>query len=335
MKKGFTLIELLGILVVLGIVLTISLPNLLSVIKKNQENEYDNFVTNVTNAAQLYVETNRSLYNGQLINTGDITAIPVSLLISEGYVKDNLIDPSTEEAIDQNDSIIITLNSNKTLSYSYGNNIEFTLTDGEIITYGQYEYHYNQYYTGTGWYTTNTGAWGIKLTNSALTDNIIDTAMISKLKGKYVSFFGYLFLNSNATTIDLSLFDTSHADNMNYMFDNCTKVINLDLSTFDTTNVINMDNMFNGCSALTSLNVTNFNTSKVTSMYGMFKGCNHLTSLNLTSFDTTKVTNMAYMFNNCNLLTSITGTTSKWVVGTSTDITSMFTNCGVSSVTLS
>jgi surface protein len=110
-------------------------------------------------------------------------------------------------------------------------------------------------------------------------------------------------------------------------------LVSLDISNFDTSSVTDMRYMFAGQSKLTSLNLTNFNTSKVTNMSNMFSGCNKITTLNLISFDTSLVTNMNSMFFNCSAMTAI-NVSSKWVVGTSTTTTDMFTYCGVSSVTV-
>ena len=42
--------------------------------------------------------------------------------------------------------------------------------------------------------------------------------------------------------------------NLNYMFNECDKLISIDLSNFDSSNVKNMDYMFEGCTSLTSIN---------------------------------------------------------------------------------
>ena len=57
-----------------------------------------------------------------------------------------------------------------------------------------------------------------------------------------------MFYGCQATTLDLSSFDTSKVTNMSNMFYN-SRATTLDLSSFDTSNVTNMNNMFYGCSA--------------------------------------------------------------------------------------
>ena len=137
----------------------------------------------------------------------------------------------------------------------------------------------------------------------------------------------------NLTSLDVSNFDTSKVTRMDSMFHYCSSLTSLDLSKFDTSNVTDMSEMFYGCSSLTGLDLRNFDTSKVTNMSYMFSDCRGLISLDLSGFDTSKVTNMRYMFNVCSNLTQIT-VSNKWVIGSSTDITNMFTKCGTNHVTV-
>lgn len=68
----------------------------------------------------------------------------------------------------------------------------------------------------------------------------------------------------------------------------------LDLSSFDTSGVTNMFAMFAESQA-SNLDLRSFDTSEVTNMYAMF-GRSQATSLDLSSFDTSNVTNMSLMF---------------------------------------
>ena len=60
--------------------------------------------------------------------------------------------------------------------------------------------------------------------------------------------------------------------------------------------------MFYDCSSLININLSNFNTQNVTDMSGMFYNCSSLTNINLSNFNTQNVTNMSYMFRNCSSL---------------------------------
>ena len=74
-----------------------------------------------------------------------------------------------------------------------------------------------------------------------------------------------MFSSSNATSLDLSSFDTSKVTDMSYMF--CSsKATSLDLSSFDTSNVTNMSDIFWGSKATTGYartekDATKFNSS--------------------------------------------------------------------------
>ena len=104
-----------------------------------------------------------------------------------------------------------------------------------------------------------------------------------------------MFYSSQATSLDLSSFDTSSVTNMRDMF-NRSQATSLDLSSFDTSSVTNMRDMFSLSNA-TIFDLSNFNTSNVTDMVGMFYS-SRATLFDLSNFDTSNVTNMSYMFEN-------------------------------------
>ena len=138
---------------------------------------------------------------------------------------------------------------------------------------------------------------------------------------------------SSLTSLDLSSFDTSNVTDMSDMFDYCSNLVNLNISNFNTLNVKNMSGMFTNCGKLTSLNLTSFNTSKVTDFSNMFGNCTGLKELDLTSFDTSSAINMRFMFDNCRYI-NIVKVSSKWVIGSNTDVTGLFSDCrNISEVT--
>ena len=92
---------------------------------------------------------------------------------------------------------------------------------------------------------------------------------------------------------------------IDYMFAECSYLININLSDFNTKNIINMCNIFYGCSYLTNINLSNFNTQNTTNMSWMFYGCSSLANINLSNFNTQNVTDMSSMFNECSSLTNI------------------------------
>ena len=74
---------------------------------------------------------------------------------------------------------------------------------------------------------------------------------------------------------------------MKEMFQLCKRLEVLDLSNFNTTNVNNMEYMFNRCFKLKEIKgINNFKTNNVTNMRMMFQFCNKLTDLDLSNFNT-------------------------------------------------
>ena len=106
-------------------------------------------------------------------------------------------------------------------------------------------------------------------------------------------------------SLDLSEFDASKAQYMDYMFDDCDHLTNLNVTGWNTMNVTNMSYMFNNCSSLTSLDVSSFNTSNVANMSHMFANCSGLTELNIDGLDTKNVTRFSGMFYNCSGIASL------------------------------
>ena len=109
----------------------------------------------------------------------------------------------------------------------------------------------------------------------------------------------YRLYKSNKKLVYAPNIDTSNVNNMNSMFNGCSRLTSV--PAFNTSKVTDMYNMFNGCTSLTS--VPAFNTSKVTDMTGMFSGCSNITSV--PELDTRKATTMNSMFNGCTSLTSV------------------------------
>lgn len=79
---------------------------------------------------------------------------------------------------------------------------------------------------------------------------------------------GLFYGMKNATTIDLSHFNTSNVENMSWMFYH-SDATELNISSFDTSKVTNMQNMFGGVKTK-NLDLSSFDMSKVTNMNGMY-----------------------------------------------------------------
>lgn len=112
-KKGFTLIELLAVIVVLGLVLIISVPNLTDVYKNSKLKTEEIFIDKLSKKIEEYIDFNKdtwSFENGPVIKTkkvpnSELTKVTVwkedirfqKLLDSKLVTKGDFIDPNTKK----------------------------------------------------------------------------------------------------------------------------------------------------------------------------------------------------------------------------------------------
>ena len=109
---------------------------------------------------------------------------------------------------------------------------------------------------------------------------------------------------TNLIELDLMNFSTKDITNMSCMFFQCTSLKDLKLRHYYT-NVIDMNCMFYGCVSLTNLDLSCFLTDNVLNMSRMFFGCKSLRNINLSSFNTQKVGDMYGMFCGCESLENL------------------------------
>ena len=225
-----------------------------------------------------------------LITNNSTSSQNIALTMRGGYITNTIQDittPSTYSEI----TLVETPSTN-----TYFCKTNDTLTQGLKYVNGQYTYAYKQEgdYSSSGldWSNINNNGWGVQLTDKTSTDSIT-SKLCTYINNKPITSVAYMFSNSQATTLDLSTFDTSNVTDMTSMFYRSQTEL-LNLSSLDTSNVTSMSGMFSDSQA-TTLDVSGFNTSKVTNMSDMFAGTK-VRTLNLSKFDTSKVTNMSGMF---------------------------------------
>ena len=225
-----------------------------------------------------------------LITNSSTSSQNIALTMKGGYITNTLEDiiiPSTYSEI----TLVETPSTN-----TYFCKTNDTLTQGLQYVNGQYTYAYKQKgayaSSGLAWNNISNNGWGVQLTAKTSTDSIT-SKLCTYINNKPITSVAYMFSNSQATTLDLSTFDTSNVTDMTSMFYRSQTEL-LNLSSLDTSNVTSMSGMFSD-SQTTTLDVSGFNTSKVTNMSDMFAGTK-VRTLNLSKFDTSKVTNMSGMF---------------------------------------
>ena len=226
-----------------------------------------------------------------LITNSSTSSQNIALTMKGGYITNTLEDiiiPSTYSEI----TLVETPSTN-----TFFCKTNDTLTQGLQYVNGQYTYAYKQRgnyaSSGIAWNNINNNGWGVQLTDKAST-NAVTSKLCTYINNKPITSVSYMFSNSQATTLDLSNFDTSKVTDMTSMFYRSQTEL-LNLSSLDTSNVTSMSGMFSDSQATTIKGLENFNTSNVTDMCDMFAGTK-VRTLNLSKFDTSKVTNMSGMF---------------------------------------
>ena len=242
--------------------------------------------------------TCNSISQKAVSSASNITSnIPVKPGYTQEYtVKITFIDTGKPQNYNKNKSFSgklgITESSAKTVYCKYDGD----LTQGAEYVNGQYTYRYKQEGQSSsstlGWNNISTDGWGVQLTDKTSTVPVT-SELCTYINNKPVVSMSDMFYQSQATTLDLSNFNTSNVIDMSSMFWG-SKSTTLNLSSFNTHNIINMEDMFYESKA-TTINLSNFDTSNVTNMRGMFAE-SQATTLDLTSFNTSKVIEMKGMF---------------------------------------
>ena len=239
--------------------------------------------------------TCNSISQKSVSSASNITSnIPVKPGYTQEYtVKITFIDTGKPQNYNKNKSFSgklgITESSAKTVYCTY----DGELTQGAEYVNGQYTYRYKQEVGVSSWSNITSDGWGVQLTDKTSTTPVT-SELCTYINDKPIVSMTRMFSNSQATTLDLSSFNTSNITNMISMFDGSTTTEIKGLSNFNTSKVTDMSGMFSGSQAKT-LNLTNFDTSNVTSMEAMFAE-SQATTLDLTSFKTSGVIDMKAMF---------------------------------------
>lgn len=126
-KKGFTLIETIMVIAILALLMLILVPNVISLINKNNIKSCQNLEASIKNAAKVYVANNKYQlgFSCNASETTSIVKIPIQDLIDSGDLKlqnDNLVNPKNNSTIKQDKEITVKYDCDKKI-FTY----DFTL----------------------------------------------------------------------------------------------------------------------------------------------------------------------------------------------------------------
>lgn len=126
-KKGFTLIETVMVIAILALLMLILVPNVITLINKNNIKSCHSLEASIKNAAKVYVANNKYQlgFSCNASETTSIVKIPIQNLIDSGDLKlqnDNLVNPKNNSTIKQDKEITVKYDCNKKI-FTY----DFTL----------------------------------------------------------------------------------------------------------------------------------------------------------------------------------------------------------------
>lgn len=117
-KKGFTLVEIIVSVILLALIGLIIGFSLNRSIKSQKEKSYQEFVEKVKESALLYANNTKEIIN-DLNNNSSFKILKIEELINNGYLNENLIDPSINEKVNKEDLLKIYYNENYELLVDY------------------------------------------------------------------------------------------------------------------------------------------------------------------------------------------------------------------------
>ena len=116
-NKGFTIIELLAVVTILSIILLISFPAIINIIRNDREKQYNDLSNTLCKAGETYIYNNKELFP-ELNTSGEEFYVRVASLIEENLVNKIQTSPKTGKSINQN-LLKYKVKPDKSLSCSY------------------------------------------------------------------------------------------------------------------------------------------------------------------------------------------------------------------------
>ena len=197
MKKGFTLIELLGIIVILGLIVAFTVPSLINLKKNEEQKEYDNFLKNVSLAAETFYQTNTKMCD---FDNYTYCYINVSDLIENDYLRNDLINPKNKNVISHLDTVILEKNEDNTIKYYYSSMNEY-VQNNLLVHYDAIRNTNNGHdYLTTTWEDISGNKNNATLKNFTSVDTWYNNSL---------NFSGKNYNSTNSEHIDFNLNDSS------------------------------------------------------------------------------------------------------------------------------
>jgi len=150
------------------------------------------------------------------------------------------------------------------------------------------------------------------------------------IKNKIIN-LEYMFYNCTRliNIEDLKYLDTKEANNLSYMFYNCSSLSHIKpLENWNVSNANNFSYMFYNCSSLSHIKpLENWNVSNANNFSYMFSYCSSLSDIKpLENWNVSNANNFSYMFSHCSSLSEIKAL-ENWNVSNGNNFSEMFSHC--------
>jgi len=116
-RKGFTLVEVLGVIALVGVILTFTIPTMIGVIDRSKEKAYNVQAENILKAAKDYVLEN-SATNQDLKQVGIVVDVSLETLSQAGSIDLPIKNAITGQYFDAT-KIIVKIRREQNGLYSY------------------------------------------------------------------------------------------------------------------------------------------------------------------------------------------------------------------------
>lgn len=109
MKKAFTLIELIGVIVVLGVIITVIALPIGNMINSANNDRYEAYVADIYLGSEAYLTRYSEKYP-ELVNFGGKTIVSMEELMRNDYLLSTIVNPETDEKVmdNKNMAVIVT-----------------------------------------------------------------------------------------------------------------------------------------------------------------------------------------------------------------------------------
>ena len=157
-------------------------------------------------------------------------------------------------------------------------------------------------------------------------DEIISNIVI-KINGEKID-FKYKHQFKKAGIYNIEYYFRKNLTKTDYMFSDCSCLINIDLSNFNTENITNICGMFYNCESLNNITgISNWETKNVTNMSYLFYNCKKLKNIpDISKWDLKNVNSLSHMFSFCELLNNIPDI-SNWNTKKVSNMSEIFSYC--------